>query len=201
MSRHYLITRSSPDDDEFIDVLEDVLDRLESENLVFLYSHSKHIDDYIHIQVWVEARERAFIRLVDDYTVPARYLIFGSSTAEDAEKIIGSIQVSLPIIPLAELQENAQKNMVRDPKSLILLALGIGETFSHVVYEILQSGLRYPEPEVRFAAVRSVGITQWSEFIPELKQLSDTETVQDIQNFISKAIEACMSRTVAANAL
>jgi hypothetical protein len=112
-NRHYLITRSSPDDDEFIDVLEDVLDRLESENLVFLYSDSKHIDNYIHIQVWVEARERGFIRLVDDYTIPARYLIFGSSTAEDAEKIMDQIQASLPIISLAELQENAQKNIRR----------------------------------------------------------------------------------------
>jgi hypothetical protein len=199
MDRHYLITRSSPDDDEFIDLLEDVLDRLESENLVFLYSDSKHIDDYIHIQVWVEARERGFIRLVDDYTVPARYLIFGSSTAEDAKIIMGQIQANLPIISLAELQENAQKNIARDPKSLILLALGTGETFSHFVYEILQSGLRHSEQEVRFAAVRSVGITQWAEFIPELKQLSETETVPDIQSLISKAIEACMSRTVAAN--
>ncbi|BAZ18036.1 hypothetical protein NIES4071_99180 [Calothrix sp. NIES-4071] len=199
MDRHYLITRSSPNDDEFIDVLEDVLDRLELENLVFFYSDSKHIDDYIQIQVWVEARERGFIRLVDDYTVPARYLIFGSSTAEDAEKIMGKIQANLPIISLAELQEIAQKNMARDPKSLILLALGTGETFSRTAYEILQSGLRHHDPEVRFAAVRSVGITQWSEFLPELKQLSETEIVQDIQNLISKAIEACMSKTVAVN--
>ncbi|RUT10145.1 hypothetical protein DSM106972_006400 [Dulcicalothrix desertica PCC 7102] len=201
MDRHYLITRSSPDDDQFIDQLEDVLDRLESENLVFFYSESKQINDYIQIQVWVEARERGMVRLVDDYTVPARYLIFGSPRAEDANKIMGHIQANLPIISLAELQEIAQKNMARDPKSLILLALGTGETFSRTTYEILQSGLRHSDPEVRFAAVRSVGLTQWSEFIPELKQFSATETVQDIQELILKAIEACMSKTVAASTL
>jgi hypothetical protein len=199
MKRHYLITRSNPDDQEFVDQLEDILDRLEPENLVFFSSESKHLNDYIQIQVWEEARERGFVRLVDDYTVPARYLVFGSPTAEDADKIMGQMQ-TLPVILLAELQETAQRNMVKDPKSLIRLALGAGETFDRTCFEILQSGLRHSDPEVRFAAVRSVGLSQWSEFLPELKQLSQIETVEDIQKLLSKAIEACMSRTVAASA-
>lgn len=199
MKRHYLITRSNPDEQEFVDQLEDVLDRLESENLVFFSSESKHFNDYIQIQVWEEARERGFVRLVDDYTVPARYLVFGSPTAEDADKIMGQMQ-TLPVIMLAELQETAQRNMLKEPKSLIRLALGAGETFDRTCFEILQSGLRHSDPEVRFAAVRSVGLSQWSEFVPELKQLSQIETVQDIQKLVSKAIEACMSRIVAASA-
>lgn len=199
MERHYLITRSSPDNDKFIDQLEDVLDCLESANLVFFYSESKYINDYIQIQVWVEARERGVIRLVDDYTIPARYLIIGGSTPKDAEQIIGQVQTNLPIISQTELQEIAQKNMATEPKSLILLALGAGEGYSHAVYEILQSGLRHHNSEVRFAAVRSVGLTQWSEFVPELKQLAETETVPEIQKLVSKAIQACMSRTVAAS--
>jgi hypothetical protein len=196
MQRHYLITRSSLDDENFIDKLEDVLDRLESENLVFLYSETNEINDCIQIQVWVEARERGTVRLVDDYSIPARYLTFGSPTAEDAHKIMGHMQANLPIISLAELEEAAQNNMAHAPKSLILLALGTGERFSHTAYKILQKGLRHSDPEVRFAAVRSVGITQWSEFIPELKQLNEIETVPEIQKLISKAIEACMSKTV-----
>jgi hypothetical protein len=199
MKRHYLVTRSNPDDQEFIDQLEDVLDRLESENLVFFSSESKHLNDYIQIQVWEEARERGFVRLVDDYTVPVRYLVFGSSTTEDADKIMGQMQ-TLPVILLADLQGTAQKNMAYDPKSLIRLALGAGETFDRTSFEILQSGLRHSDPEVRFAAVRSAGLSQWSEFVPELKQLSQVETVQDIQKLMFKAIEACMSISVAASA-
>ncbi len=199
MKLHYLVTRSNPDDEEFIEQLEDVLDRLESENLVFFYSESKQLNDYIQIQVWIEAKERGFVRLVDDYSVPARYLVFGSPTAEDADKIICQMQ-TLPVILLADLQETAQKNMASDPKSLIRLALGAGETFSHTCFDILQSGLRHSDPDVRFAAVRSAGLSQWSEFVPELKQLSETETVEEIQKLISKAIKACMSRTLAASA-
>jgi hypothetical protein len=56
MKRHYLVTRSNPDDQEFIDQLEDVLDRLESENFVFFNSESKNLNDYIQIIAWVEAR-------------------------------------------------------------------------------------------------------------------------------------------------
>jgi hypothetical protein len=43
---------------------------------------------------------------VDDYTVPVRYLVFGSSTTEDADKIMGQMQ-TLPVILLADLQETA----------------------------------------------------------------------------------------------
>jgi hypothetical protein len=61
MEYHYLITRSSPTDQDFLEKLEDVLDQLEKQNLVFLYSEDKNLNDYIKISIWEEVRERGFI--------------------------------------------------------------------------------------------------------------------------------------------
>jgi hypothetical protein len=118
-------------------------------------------------------------------------LIVGGVKSEDSLVIVNQLREHLPIVPIQELQQQASQNMDDEPNSLVRLALGAGEKFDQTSFEILVNGLRHSNPDVRFAATRGVGITQWTEFSPELEQLSKTELIEDIQKLLFKALEGC----------
>jgi hypothetical protein len=84
----YYVLRSDPTAEDFADKLEDVLEKIQQQDgLVFFLMEDENLTQYTRVRVWIEARKRGKIKLVDDYATPVQYLIVEEASLDDVLKI------------------------------------------------------------------------------------------------------------------
>src|SRR2546423_6062343 len=183
MSRkYYILEDNALPMQTLVDRLEEGLETLRKRyGMVFTYSFTEDTG-ITQVHIWLErTRKQTIIRLVDDHDIPVIYLLIEATTEEELAQIGATLSEHLPFVPLEKLQQQAELNMANDPRSLLLLALGTGETFDQTTFDILLKGLHSSDTKVRYAAIMGAGITQWPEFVPELTILAQTDPVPDIR--------------------
>lgn len=190
-ARYYLV--GDPRSVEDISArIEDTLDGLKRRyNIVLAYGDS-HRAAYLEAHTWMDFSTRdRFIRLINDPSLPARYLIVETPSAEETERFGAELGKHMSFISLRDLQRQARRNMANDPASLVRLAIGTSETFDQTTFDILRAGLRHSNAEVREAAATGVGMIRWPEFVPELEELHESEPVAETRAAMDSALEAC----------
>ncbi len=98
------------------------------------------------------------------------------------------LAAELPFIPLEELRDQAHRNLEKDPKSLVRLAIGSGETTDPTGFQIIAKALRHSDPKVRLAAVEAASVSQWREFQPELQSMKARETDPEVREMIDATL-------------
>lgn len=198
MSRCTYILRSAPGELTFFDTFRGALDQLKKEHgMEFKYALFEEGADDLARHVYWEAQERAILNLVEDFDVSVRYLIIEAASQEDVEHLGERLGEFLPFIPLAELQEEARQKMMDDPQVVVRMALGTNELSDPVSLEILRNGLSSDNELVRFRAAAAASLTQWTEFLEELRQMNQNDPSPEVQEMARRAVEACQRRVQA----
>lgn len=192
MGRIHLPLRSNPKDLDFFDRMQDALDVLERQHgLSFEYKFSQELASNLVHHIYLERNERALLRLVDDFATPVRYLIIEAMTQKEVLQIGNWLGEHLPFISLKELQQEAHQNMLKDPKSLVRLAIGVGEEFDPISFEVIHQGLHSSDEQIRFRAAEAASLTQWPEFVPELENIYHNDPVAEVREMAARSLEAC----------
>jgi hypothetical protein len=190
MSRQYLVLRDGLDVPELMERVEDALDELhQPRRTVFAYRDAEERENAA-VRTWTERRRReSAIQLVDDREIPARYLVVEAKTPTDAKRLAAELRRHLPVVPIDDLRERARQTVKHDPQSLVRLALGASEDYDRKTFEILRSALQDPSPSVRGAAVFAAGVTQWPQWIAELKSLSEKDPDPSIRQAAEQVLQ------------
>ncbi|MBD2768910.1 HEAT repeat domain-containing protein [Hymenobacter sp. BT664] len=192
MSHYSYILRSEPTELTFFDTLRVAFDLIKDEyGLEFKYAFFEEGANDLGRHVYWETGKQAILSLVEDLATPVRYLMIEAATRAEMERLGGCLKDLLPVISLEELQEEARQKMMDDPQTLVRMAIGTGKLFDPTSLEILRSGLQCDDDMVRFRAAAATSFTEWTDFLPDLIQMSQNDPSPEVRKMASLAVEAC----------
>ena len=199
MSRRYYVLRGDPKDLNLFDRLHDALDDISAEHgLTFKYGYNEKLAAGLVRHIYLEKDQKALLRLVEDFMTPVRYLIIEAMTEDEVQQLASWLGAPLPFYTLAELQQEARTRAEEEPGTLVRLALGSGLESDPETFELLSRGLQSSREDVRLSAAEGISLTQWPEFVPELRKVLASDPSDTLRAVTEKALEACQRRTLAA---
>lgn len=194
MSRQYVVLYSDPNDVSFLDTFRAALDAiLENHDYYFVRSQFETVSDTLLRNIYTEKRRQITVSLVLDLRLQLRYLQVETELSEEAEKVVSWFKELLPVAPLSELQETADKLMREDPDSIVRLALGVGPKSDPVSLHVLRKGMSSQDELVRFRAVEAVSLTNWADFCPDIRRCLNDPSAE-VRDMASHAEKACGCR-------
>jgi hypothetical protein len=192
MSHHNYVLRSQPTELTFFDTLQTAFDLIKDQyGLEFKYAFFEEGANDFGRHVYWETGKQAILSLVEDLATPVRYLMIEAATQEEVERLGEWLEDLLPVISLEELQEEARQKMMDDPQTLVRMAIGTGRLSDPTSLEILRNGLQSNGDLVRFRAAVAASLTQWSDFLQDLKPMSQNDPSLEVQEMACRAVEVC----------
>jgi AcrR family transcriptional regulator len=193
-SRQNHVLRSSPTELRFFDTFERALAGIRQQlGLSFQYDTFEQGSKKLGRHIYTETNRQVDLSVIEDLETPVRYLAIESENLHDLERVSACLLDFLPIISLHELQELALSNMIEDPQSLVRMALGVGQTPDPISLEVIQRGLGSENDTVRFRAAAAACLTRWSDFLEQLKAISEQDSSLEVKEMAAVAMEACQS--------
>lgn len=190
MSSHYYILRRRAGEPGVLSLVQKALDSLQVRGKTFDYGYRRDLTKDIRSFYWLERNKKAVVKLVIDTSIPVNYLIIEAMTPKEVDQIGEWLDEHLQLIPLKELQKEAHQHMESDPSFLVVLALGAGETFDPVTFEIIMDGLHSLNQKVRYQAVMAASLTRWSEFNNVLEEMYRNESDPEIRDLLDRALRS-----------
>jgi len=188
----YAVFGSDDSPDALIEQLESGLDEVQRRtSLLFAYSYSEQ-QPQSEIHIWrAHGGEDALIRLVDDWGVPARYLVVEAARPEASAAILDALADTMEFASLPELQDQARVAGREQASALVRLALAAGEPVDPSSAELIERGLRSPDADLREAGVLAAALTRSPQFLADLERLYAQETDPTARDVLAQAIADC----------
>lgn len=145
---------------------------------------------------WSEKMENAgWLRLVDDFSIPAQYIDISVPTRELSDLILSVLKKHVPILTVQELKENARRARDDPEKASAYAHLGLGAQgeYDKEVQEILEFALLNESAKIRTSATLSIFLLKWPQFRSALERAIVAEEDMDLRAKMAHALAFCVA--------
>lgn len=190
----YLIVDAVPSSEVSTAIIKIALQILGEHEYHFQFQERVDLSEEIQRFVFIESNKNVQLFYVHDYGAECTYFIIQSNRADQVNQLAAWLSSELPVLTLTDLQEESSRNMLNDPRSLIRLALGSGESVDDITYELLTEGMNSQHDLVRFYAVQAAGLTGWHQFISTLERVKQEDLVPEVREMARRSEEFCRNK-------
>lgn len=182
---HHIVLADDPPTEELLELLDPILERIDTEQDVFFGDPTAEEVDGVTIHTFSDLSDSGHaLTLTDDPQTGRHLAVEGPKAAQ-----IGSI-LEDDLVELAESAEEAvsQARATMAPRAVLRAALAQGESPSPFAAEVIEHALRSDDPDLIDAGITAAAMTDPGRFAEDLERLASEAPDEGLQLMAQQAL-------------